>query len=85
MTRAEILEHIVDDLRDNILVIHSWTFPVTEETHLIEDLALDSLQMVELVMGVEEIFAFEVEDDEATAWTSVGNVVDTVERFFGGA
>lgn len=85
MNRAKILERIIKELLEDLLEIHSWTFPITEETHLIQDLSLDSLQLVELAVELEQIFGFDVSDEEAMGWNSVGNVVDTVERFFAGA
>ena len=83
MTRAEILEKIVEDIREH--VHHLPVNPILEEHSLVGDLGLDSLELVEVLMNVEEAFGFDVEDDEAVAWKSVGNVVDTVERFFAGA
>ncbi len=80
MTRAEILEHIVADMRENLSHIN--VDPILEEHSLVGDLGLDSLELVELVVGVEQIGAFDVSDEEAEGWTCVGNVVDTVERFF---
>lgn len=82
MTRAEILEKIVEDIQDNISLAQN---PILEEHTLVGDLGIDSLELIDLLMSVEEIFAFDIDDDEAYAWTSVGNVVDTVERFFAGA
>ena len=80
MTRAEILEHIVADMRENLSQIA--VDPILEEHILVGDLGIDSLELFELAMGVEEIFAFEVSDEEVYGWACVGNVVDSVERFF---
>lgn len=41
-----------------------------------KDLALDSLDVVEVVMAVEEEFAIEIPDAEADKITSVGEAVE---------
>lgn len=49
-------------------------------TELAADLGLDSLDMVELVMDVEERFDIDISDGDADHWRTVGDVVATVER-----
>lgn len=53
---------------------------VTREAKMIEDLGADSLDAVELVMAIEEEFGIEVPDDEAEKLTSVGDIVDYVDK-----
>ena len=48
-------------------------------SRLDEDLALDSLDMVELMFSVEEEFDLEITDEEAEAWKTVADVVSYVE------
>ena len=45
------------------------------EARLVEDLGLDSLDMVELVMSIEEVFGLVVPDDAADRLITVGDVV----------
>lgn len=52
----------------------------TEDKVLIDDLGVDSLDSVEIVMAIEEEFDLEVSDNEAEHLTTVGHVVDLVER-----
>jgi len=47
---------------------------VTAESRLFEDLDLDSLDGVELVLGLEHEFGIEVTDDEAAAVQTVGDI-----------
>ena len=77
MTRAEILEKIREDIETNVFTLEE---PFTEESGFVEDLGMDSLEFVEVVMGVEEVFGFDVPDEEAEKWIKVGNVVDYVEK-----
>ena len=49
---------------------------VTKEATFVDDLAADSLDVVELVMGIEENFNIQIPDEAAEKIVSVGDVVD---------
>jgi len=51
---------------------------VTEAARFKEDLEADSLDLVELVMGLEERFDIEVPEEDLEGVTTVGNAVDMV-------
>ncbi len=51
---------------------------VTEAARFKEDLDADSLDLVELVMGLEEKFDIEVPEDDLEGVTTVGHAVDLV-------
>jgi acyl carrier protein len=51
---------------------------VTETARFKEDLDADSLDLVELVMGLEERFDIEVPEDDLDGVTTVGQAVDLV-------
>jgi acyl carrier protein len=51
---------------------------VTEQARFKEDLEADSLDLVELVMGLEEKFDIQVPEDELDGVTTVGHAVDLV-------
>ena len=51
---------------------------VTETARFKEDLDADSLDLVELVMGLEERFDIEVPEDDLEGVTTVGQAVDLV-------
>ena len=53
---------------------------VTPDAKFIDDLGADSLDTVELVMAFEEEFDIEVPDEEAEKLTSVGDVINYVEK-----
>ncbi len=52
---------------------------VTAQAHFIEDLAADSLDIVELVMGLEEEFDIEIPDEDSDKIQTVQNAVDYIE------
>ena len=51
---------------------------VQEDARFKEDLDADSLDLVELVMGLEERFDIEVPEDDLEGVTTVGQAVDLV-------
>ena len=46
---------------------------------LLEDLGADSLDLVDIVMGIEDEFGMEVPDDAIEKFSTVGDIVDFVE------
>lgn len=56
---------------------------VTPEARIVDDLQPDSLDVVELVMGVEEGFGIEVPDEAADRVATVGDAIALVERLTG--
>lgn len=53
---------------------------ITSETKITDDLGLDSLDIVELGVRIEEAFDIEVTDDDLEAVTTVGDLVELIER-----
>jgi NADH dehydrogenase (ubiquinone) 1 alpha/beta subcomplex 1, acyl-carrier protein len=53
---------------------------VTAATKFTEDLGLDSLDIVEVVMAIEDEFAIEIPDTEADAIVSIGDAVEYITK-----
>ena len=53
---------------------------VTAESHILEDLGADSLDVVELVMAIEDEFDIEVPDAAVEILTTVGDVESYVSE-----
>jgi acyl carrier protein len=51
---------------------------VNDNSHLIDDLGADSLDIVELVMAIEEEFEIEIPDKDADQMSTVKDVVEYV-------
>ena len=49
---------------------------VTPEKNFVDDLGADSLDIVELIMGIEEEFDIEIPDEDAEKLTSVGEAMN---------
>ena len=56
---------------------------VTPEAHLVDDLALDSVDAVSLAVILEQETGLALEEDEIKAMRTVGSVVDIVHRRLG--
>ena len=53
---------------------------VTMDTNLMKDLEADSLDAIEIIMGIEEEFDLEIPDEEAETFQLVGDLVKYVEE-----
>lgn len=53
---------------------------VTLETNLIDDIGADSLDVVELIMSLEDMFGMTISDDEAAQLVTVQKIVDYLEK-----
>ena len=53
---------------------------VEPEGHLYDDLGIDSLDLVEVVMALEEEFEIVIEEDDAEKWRTVQDIIDYLVR-----
>ena len=53
---------------------------ITMDTTFIEDLGADSLDIVELIMALEEEFDLEIPEADAEKISTVGDVVEYIEK-----
>jgi acyl carrier protein len=56
---------------------------ITAETSLMKDLEADSLDAVEIIMGIEEEFDIEIPDSVAEGFINVGDIASYVESKIG--
>jgi acyl carrier protein len=52
---------------------------ITDDSKFIDDLGLDSLDLVELVMAFEEEFGQEIPDKDAEELTTVGKTIEYIQ------
>jgi len=52
---------------------------VKDDSHFVNDLGADSLNIVEVVMGIEEEFDIEIPDDDAELLLTVGDLKQYIE------
>ena len=53
---------------------------ITVDTNLVDDLGADSLDVVELIMSVEDEFGLSISDEDAANLTTVGKIVECIEK-----
>lgn len=77
LTKTDILEKVKAIIAEQLSVDKE---EITMETHLVDDLKADSMDMVEMVMAMEEEFGIEIPDEEAEKLTRVEAIVEYLER-----
>ena len=53
---------------------------ISLDTNLIDDLGADSLDVVELIMSLEDIFGITISDEDAAQLYTVGRIVEYLEK-----
>ena len=56
---------------------------ISETASFVEDLGADSLDIVELIMGIEEEFDIEIPDEDAEKLTNVGEALAYIQKKLG--
>lgn len=74
---AETLERVRKIIVERLNVEPS---EVTPEASIKEDLGADSLDVVDLIMELEDEFGMEISDEEAEKITTVGDVVEYINK-----
>lgn len=71
-----MLEKVKNLISENLEIN---TDAVTEETSFKDDLGIDSLDLFELVMAMEEEFGIEIPSEDLENMSTVGEVVNYIE------
>ena len=70
-----------EKLRDIIVeVLNVDENEVTMETTFIDDLGADSLDVFQIIMGIEEEFDIEIPNEEAEKIVTVGDAVEQIKK-----
>ncbi|WP_448566301.1 acyl carrier protein [Thermus sp.] len=80
MSEQEIFEKVRAVIADKLQVEPE---KVTLEARFIEDLGADSLDTVELIMGLEDEFGLEISDEEAEKIRTVKDAVAYIQAKLG--
>lgn len=81
MTRQEIFDDVIEAISNQVYVDGD---ELSEKTTLHEDLAMDSLDDVEVVMELEDKYNIDVSDDDASKCVTIGDVIDLIDRMVNG-
>ena len=53
---------------------------ITMETTFVDDLGADSLDVFQIIMGIEEVFDIEIANEDAEKIVSVGDAVEQIKN-----
>ncbi len=54
---------------------------LTPETELVAQLGIDSPKALQMLFQLEDRFGIEIDDEDLEGLTTVGNVLDTIDRY----
>ncbi len=77
MTNSEIFEKVKEIVKEQLGVQED---VINMDSTFVDDLAADSLDIVELVMDIEEKFEIEIPDEKAETIVTVGDVVNYIAK-----
>ena len=80
MQMEEVMEKLKEIVVDRLNVEEDQVKP---DASFVEDLGADSLDIVELIMGIEEEFDIEIPDEEAEKLSNVGEALEYVKKKLG--
>ena len=72
ISTADTTRHLIAD--------HLGFDAVTDDQNLVADLALDSLDRVDLTVTLEREFDIKIDDAALEEWQTAGDVVETMEK-----
>lgn len=72
-----IYENVINSLAEQFEIDPS---TINENTSLIDDLGADSLDVVELIMSLEEMYEITISDEDAVTLDTVGKIVQYIEN-----
>jgi len=72
---AEIEEKVVEVIADKLSIEPA---QVTREAAFFTDLPMDSLDMIEILMALEDEFGLDIPDDETDGMRTVGEAIDYI-------
>ncbi|MCI9379806.1 MAG: acyl carrier protein [Dorea sp.] len=52
---------------------------ITEDTTFVDDLGADSLDIFQIIMGIEETYDIEIDNEEAEKIVTVGDAVEQIK------
>ncbi|MGB9638370.1 MAG: acyl carrier protein [bacterium] len=77
MSRQEIFEKVKKILIEKLSVNES---DIKEDSSLVDDLGVDSLDLVELLMKFEEEFKIEISEEESQKILTIKDILDFIEE-----
>lgn len=74
----KVLKEMVEILRPytkDVAVLEA----ATKDTHILDDLQVNSARLVDVIIKCEDVFGIEIDDDEADQIRTIGDAVKVIE------
>ena len=74
----KILKEMVEILKPytkDVVVLEA----ATKDTHILDDLQVNSARLVDVIIKCEDVFGIEIDDDEADKIRTIGDAVGVIE------
>ena len=70
-----------EKLKDIIVDVMGWNpDEITMDTTFVDDLGADSLDIFQIIMGIEDAFDIEIENEDAEKIATVGDAVEQIKN-----
>jgi acyl carrier protein len=79
MNKAEILTKL-EPIIKTYITQPDVTSSITDETHLLRDLKINSAHLIDIVLDVEAAFNISITDDEVEKMDTVGNSIELISK-----
>jgi len=53
---------------------------ISEDTHILDDLKVNSARLVDIIIKCEDVFSIEIDDDDADTIRTIGDAVSVVKK-----
>ena len=81
MERTTIFKQFKTILSEHVAGIETKTFEnISEKTSLVNDLGIESLDVVNIVIDMEDHFHIQIDNDAIRRMSTVGNCIDLIEE-----
>ena len=77
---ADMNKQVLIALQEHLTARGMDSTKVVPEAHLLRDLDLDSLDTVEMTLGIEERFGVEIADEELEDVTTIADVIEVINK-----
>ena len=79
MDTNQIKENIIETIKKYVKDL-SLLETITDETHLIKDLKINSARLVDIVIRFEDVFDIEIDDDDVDRIRTIGDITAVVQK-----
>ena len=69
-----------EKLKDIIVDVMGCNPEITMDTTFVDDLGADSLDIFQIIMGIEDAFDIEIENEDAEKIATVGDAVEQIKN-----